>query len=453
MSLDLVIRGGTVIVEGDVYQADVGIKGETIAEIGTGLAGARNIDARGKLVLPGAVDPHVHLEMPVGSTTSSDTWESGTIAAACGGTTTVIDFVEPESNQALLEALHARRSLAEGQAAIDFGLHMTLSNADDHTLDQVAEVIAAGCPSFKTYLIYEGFYLDDAAFIKILETVRQQGGIVLVHAENHAMVEYLRRQFLADGKTESRYHALSHPSLAESEAIRRALALAELTHAQLYVVHVSTAAGTEAILDARRRGLPISGETCPQYLLLTEAEYQRPGFEGAKFVCSPPLRTEQDVERLWQGLAQGCLEVVATDHCPFFFDGQKDLGKESFDAIPGGLPGIEARLALLYSFGVRQERISLGQWVETCCTAPARLFRLYPKKGTLAPGADADIVVFDPDLEVRLSHSMLHEQVDYTPYEDLSLCGYPIMTFSRGTILWFEGAYVGSRGHGRFVAR
>lgn len=453
MSHDLVIRGGTVIVEGDAYHADVGIRGETIAEIGPDLAGARTIDARGKLVLPGAVDSHVHLETPVGSTTSSDTWESGTIAAACGGTTTIIDFVEPEANQPLLEALHARRSLAEGQAVIDFGLHMTLARADDHTLAQVAEVVAAGCPSFKTYLIYEGFYLDDAAFIKVLEAVRDQGGMVLVHAENDAMVRHLRRQFLAEGKIEARYHALSHTSLAESEAIQRALALAEFTHTQLHVVHVSTAAGTQAIQNARQRGLPISGETCPQYLLLTEAEYQRPGFEGAKFVCSPPLRTEQDVARLWEGIAKGCLEVVATDHCPFFFEGQKDLGRESFDAIPGGLPGIEARLALLYSYGVREERISMAQWVETCCTAPARLFRLYPRKGTLTPGADADIVVFDPSLEVRLTRSMLHEQVDYTPYEGLSLCGYPVMTFSRGSILWLEGAYVGSRGHGRFVAR
>jgi len=453
MSLDLVIRGGTVIVGGDTYRADVGIRGETIAEIGPDLAGARTIDAQGKLVLPGAVDSHVHLEMPVGSTISSDTWESGTVAAACGGTTTIIDFVEPEADQPLLEALHARRSLAEGQAAIDFGLHMTLARADDRTLAQVAGIVAAGCPSFKTYLIHEGFCLDDAAFLRVLEAVRDQGGLVLVHAENHAMVDHLKRHFLSDGKTESRYHALSHTSLAEAEAIQRALALAELAHAQLHVVHVSTAAGTEAILHARQRGLPISGETCPQYLLLTEAEYQRPGFEGAKFVCSPPLRTERDVARLWEGLAQGSLEVVATDHCPFFFEGQKDLGRESFEAIPGGLPGIEARLALLYSFGVRPERISMAQWVEACCTAPARLFRLYPQKGTLAPGADADIVVFDPDLEVRLSHSMLHEKVDYTPYEGLRLRGYPVMTLSRGTILWSEGAYVGSRGHGRFLAR
>jgi dihydropyrimidinase len=325
--------------------------------------------------------------------------------------------------------------------------------------------MAAGCTSFKTYLTY-AFKLDDGAFLATLEAVGRAGGLVTVHAENDAGVAYLRRKLLAEGHTEPRYHPRSRPASIEAEAVERALALAEAANCPLYVVHVSTARGADAIAHARRRGQTAYGETCPQYLLLTDVEYERPGFEGAKFICSPPLRTAHDNAALWRHLATADLMTVGTDHCPFFFKGQKDLAVTgrtdlpSFTAIPGGMPGIEARLALLYTFGVRQCRLSLERWVEVCCTAPARIFGLYPRKGALVPGADADAVIFDPQREVMLSRAAppsysprLHENCDYTPYEGFHLRGYPVLTMLRGRVICRDGEFVAAPGGGRFLAR
>lgn len=453
MAYDLVISGGTLVTAADTVLADVGIVGEQIAAIGLGLQGDRQIDATGQLVLPGAVDPHVHLDMPVGATRSSDDWATGTVAAACGGTTTVIDFVEPEPGLTLVAGLEARLDEAAGKAAIDFGLHMTLANGDPQTLAQVPAARRAGCRSFKTYTTYEGFRLDDAALLAALEAVAAAGGLVLVHAENDALVTRGRQRLAAAGHTAPHNHARSRPVGSEGEAVERALALAEAAGCPLYVVHISTARGADAVARARARGQAAYGETCPQYLLLTEAELDRPDFEGAKFVCSPPLRPPDNPPALWRGLAQGTLQTVGTDHCPFFFAGQKELGRASFTAIPNGLPGIEARLALLHTFGVGQNRLSLNRWVDVCCTAPARLLGLYPRKGTLAPGADADIVVFDPEQQVTLSHAMLHERVDYTPYEGMALRGYPRLTIARGDVIVQDGAFVGQPGRGRFLPR
>ncbi len=452
-NFDLVIRGGTLVTAADTIQADLGICDGVIAALGQDLIGLETLDASGKLVLPGAVDPHVHLEMPAGPTTSSDDWESGTVAAACGGTTTVVDFVEPEPGESLMRAFEARRAQAEGRAAIDFGLHMTLSRADADTLAQIPDVAAAGLTSFKTYTTYEGLRLSDEEFLRAMQAVKQAGGLLMVHAENHAMIEHLKREFIAAGQVAPRYHPRSRPAAAEGEAIERVLALAEIAHVPVYVVHVSTARGADAIRRARARGQMVFGETCPQYLLLTEAEYERPGFEGAKFVCSPPLRTAQDNTALWGALARGILSTVGTDHCPFNLRGQKELGLGKFTDIPGGLPGIEARLALMYTCGVRAGRLTLNRWVEVCCAAPARLFGLYPRKGTLMPGADADVVIFDPDKHVTLSQSLLHEKVDYTPYEGLELRGYPVVTLSRGIVLVQDGRWVGPEGHGQYLKR
>ena len=416
MDFDLVVRGGTVVTAAETFAADIGIIGERIAAIGESLRGAREIDAGGLLVLPGAVDPHVHLQMEAGATASSDDWETGTIAAACGGTTTVVDFVEPELGAPLLPAVSARRAQAEGQAVVDYGLHMTLRSADEHVLAQVPACVAAGCSSFKTYLTYDGFFLDDDAFLKALECVARARGIVLVHAENNALIQRLRAQFIAEGRTAPCFHPMSRPIAAEAEAVERALALAEISRCPLYVVHISTARGTEAIARARKRGQIAFGETCPQYLLLTDVEYERPGFEGAKFVCSPPLRPADNLSALWSHLTTGNLSTVGTDHCPFFFETQKSLGRDAFTEIPNGLPGIESRLALLYTFGVNAGKLSLNRWVEVCCTAPSRIFGLYPRKGTIVPGADADLVLFDPQKELTLGRAVLHENVDYTPY-------------------------------------
>jgi dihydropyrimidinase len=450
---DLVIHGGTLVTAERTLQADLGVLGEKIAAVGRDLEGTRRIEAGGLLVLPGAVDPHVHLEMPVGSTRSSDDWFTGTRAAACGGTTTLIDFVEPAPGERLLRALAARRELAERKAVIDFGLHMTIAQDDKQTLQDITTLCADGCTSVKTYLTYEDLRLSDSAFLNVLDAVKNAGGIVLVHAENDAIIKHLQNQCSADGKKAPKYHAITRPPIAEGEAIQRCLAMAEVTGARVYVVHVSTALGVEAIRSARKRGVSAFGETCPQYLLLTDRELSRPGFEGAKFVCSPPLRSQPDNDRLWEGLKDDDLQTVGTDHCPFFFKGQKDLGRNDFMHIPGGLPGIESRLALIHQFGVRAGRLSLKRWVEVCCTNPARLFGLYPLKGALEIGADADVVLFDPDKQVTLTRSILHEQVDYTPYEGFELRGYPVMTILRGRVIVEKGEFSGTPGDGRYLSR
>lgn len=465
MEFDIVIHNGILVTPSGPVNADLGITGETIAGIGVGLVGEQVIDAAGKLVLPGAVDPHVHLQMPAGAVTSSDDWLTGTLAAACGGTTTVIDFVEPEPvglragevTSRLRTALATRRAEAEGRAVIDFGLHMTLLDAGPATLAEIRAVVDAGCPSFKTYLTYEGFKLSDADFLLALEAVAVEGGIALVHAENDAAIAHLKARLLAAGHAEPHWHSHSRPAGTEAEAIERALALAEIAGCPLYVVHVSTARGAQAVARARERGQAAFGETCPQYLLLTDAEYDRPGFEGAKFVCSPPLRKAGDNAALWAHLAADDLSIMGTDHCPFFYAGQKDLGTPDtpplFNRIPGGMPGIESRLALLYTYGVGAGRLSLERWVEACCTAPARVFGLAGRKGALTLGADADVVIFDPEREVILCRAILHENCDYTPYEGCQLRGYPVLTMLRGRVIVRDGEFVGEPGGGRFVVR
>jgi dihydropyrimidinase len=464
MSYDVVIKGGTLVTAQGLLGADLGITGERIAAIGQGLTGGARgevIDAQGMLVIPGGIDPHVHLQMPAGPVTSSDDWHTGTVAAACGGTTTVIDFVEPEGGD-LLAALAARRAeaagaIGHGGAAIDFGLHMTLMDARPATLAQLPDVVSAGCRSFKTYLTYDGFRLSDAELLRALVAVAAAGGLALVHAENDAIVSHLRARFLAEGRTQPRWHPLSRPAAAEGEAVERALSLAEVAACPLYIVHISTDRGRTAVARARKRGQFAWGETCPQYLLLTDAEYDRPGFEGARFVCSPPLRTSGDAVSLWAGLASADLSSVGTDHCPFFYEGQKDLGLgpddyPPFARIPGGMPGIESRLALLYTFGVGRGIMSVERWVEVCSTAPAEIFGLAGRKGSLRPGADADVVLFDPQREVTLSRAVLHERCDYTPYEGLRLKGYPVLTMLRGRVIAREGHFVGQC-HGQYLSR
>ena len=438
---ELVIRSGKLVTASESYLADIGIRAGKIAAVGQNLAGERTIDASGKLVLPGA-----------GAATSSDDWESGTIAAACGGTTTILDFIEPEGGQTLLQAFEARRDQALGRAVIDFGLHMTLMQADSSTLDQVPAVVAAGMPSFKVYTTYDGFKLDDARLLDAMLAVRAAGGLVMVHAENDAIIQHQQRAFLAAGHTSPHFHPLSRPAVAEAEAIQRLIALAEVTAVHLYIVHISTARGAAEVSAARQRGQDVLGETCPQYLLLTDAEYDRPGFEGAKFVCSPPLRKSADQSALWKALSAGDLMTIGTDHCPFMYHGQKDLGREQFTKIPGGIPGIETRLALLYTFGVAAARISLNQWVDLCCTNPARAFGIYPRKGSLEVGADADLVIFDPQKELVISNSRLHEHVDYTPYDGMPLQGFTDATILRGRVLVQDGVFLGQKGQGLYLA-
>jgi len=466
MDFDLVIRHGTLVTAADTVESDLGICDGRIAAQGRGLRGSREIDAAGLFVLPGAVDPHVHLEMAIstaaGPTASCDTWATGTTAAAWGGTTTVIDFVEPEPGETLTHALAGRRAQAEGRAVIDFGLHMTLSRADHDTLAELPAMLSAGVTSFKTYTTYSGLKLDDAGLLSAYHAVGSLSGLVLTHAENDAMIQEATRRLRQQGRTDPAAHALARPPEAEVQAVEEALALAKAAQARLYLVHLSTSGAAQALQRAQAAGQHAYGETCPQYLLLTADKYEGPGFEGAKFVCSPPLRQAHDSARLWHALATGTIQSVGTDHCPFNYAGQKDLrlGSRSgvsplpaFNEIPGGLPGVETRLALLYSYGVRPGLLSLNRWVQVCSTNPARLFGLYPRKGTLAPGGDADVVLFDPRREVTASKAVLHENVDYSPYAGLPLTGYPVTTISRGRILVQDGRWLGAEGGGLYVKR
>lgn len=449
---DLVIKNGTLVTASATYRADVGVRGERIAAIGQGLSGGREIDATGMLVTPGAVDVHVHLQMLASlDLVSSDDFLTGTHAAAFGGTTTVIDFVEAAPDQPLAEALAARRAQADGRVVIDYGLHMTITAADLAKLNEAPAVAEAGCASFKLYLAYEGFQLDDGGFMQALEAIRDVGGLPIVHAENGDVIKTLVDRYRVQGRTEPRWHPRSRPALTEGEAAGRAIDLATLAGTPLYIVHASCAEVVERVAAARARGLPIYGETCPQYLLLTEALYSRPGLEGVLPICSPPLRSEADQARLWHALARGELQVVATDHCPFT-RADKGRGLHDFSYAPGGLPVIEARFPLLFAFGVRIGRIPLSRWVDLCCTAPARLFGL-ERKGAIAIGYDADLVVFDPERMVRLSAETLHEHVDWTPFEGREVTGWPAVTISRGEVVVRDGEFHGTAGRGCFVER
>jgi dihydropyrimidinase len=448
---DLTIANGTLITAEATMHADLGITDGRIAAIGKGLVGLETIEASGMLVLPGAIDEHVHLQMPVGEFASSDDFYTGTVAAAYGGTTTVIDFVEPKAGQSLVEAQAERRAEADSKVVIDYGLHMTLSRADEGILAQVPESIKAGSATFKLYMAYDGLRLDDYGLLRTLRALRAQGGRVLVHAENHHAIIYLTREALAQGRTGPENHPLTRPALMEAEAIHRLLALADVTDTSVILAHLSCALGLEEVRAARARGQTVWVETCPQYLLLDESEYRRPGFEGAKFVMAPPPRTEADRAALWGGLSSGEVDTVATDHCPFFYESQKIRGLDDFSRIPGGAPGIETRLSLLYTHGVRKGRLTLERWVEVCCTEPARRFGLAPGKGTLALGADADVVIFDPKRRVTLSVDSLHQNVDYCPYEGWEVEGYPTTVLARGETIVRDGKFIATAGRGRFL--
>ena len=450
--MDVVIRNGTLITPGGVFPADVGVVGERIAVLGEELPGRVELDATGCYVLPGAIDPHVHLQMPVGGYVSADDFASGTVAAACGGTTTVIDFVEPASGEPFLDALAARRAEAGGSVAVDYCLHMTVPTwhtAHPEALDELPEVVAAGVSSFKLYLAYEGLLLNDVQLYTALRAVAAVGGLPIIHCENGPLCEQLRAEALAAGHTAPRYHALTRPRRQEAEAVSRAMDIAALAGSPLYVVHVSCAEAVARIAAARAQGEPVYGETCPHYLALTAGAFDGP--HGERFVGSPPLRSKADQLALWDALAQGDLDVLSTDHCPFTA-GEK-AGHADFTTIPGGLPSIEARLGLAYTLGVRAGRLTLERWGEVCCTAPARLFGL-ANKGCLAPGFDADLVVFDPQAEVVLSVESLHERVDWTPYEGMRLQGWPRHVLSRGRVVVRDGTFVGQLGWvGNFQCR
>ncbi len=460
MIFDLVIKNGRVITSETDSIVDLGVVGEKIAAIGADLSCEHIIDATGMLVIPGGVDAHVHLEMPAGTTRTSDDWYSGTRAALLGGTTTVIDFVEPEPDQTLLTALKQRQGEAKGRAWVDHTLHMTLTDATEVTLAEIQAVVDAGVTSFKVYTTFPRFGLDDNALIKVFEAVARVGGTVLVHSENDAIIQYSTERLRREDKLKPQFFPLSHPPQAEVEAIQRVIQLAKVTGVRLYIVHISTAEGAAAVARARAHGYQVFGETCPQYLLLDNTRFQNDDpMAVLGFVCNPPLRTKQDQESLWAALSNDVIKTVCTDHCAFNLHGQKNQGLESFLNIPPGLPGIEARLSLMYSFGVRTGKLTLNQWVSCCSTEAAKCFGLYPCKGELSIGSDADIVIFNPEKEVVLSTTdneeinNLHEEVDYSPYEGFELRGWPSSVLLRGRLTNEHQSIRDQRPIGKFLRR
>jgi dihydropyrimidinase len=443
---DTVITGGLLVTASETVLADVAIEGERIVAVGLGLEGERIIDATGCYVLPGGVDAHVHLQMWVGRYRSSDTFTSGTVAAALGGTTTVVDFVEPRDGQPMMAALAERRQEADAQVATDYGLHMTVPAWHaDHALQEVPAVMEAGIHSFKLYQAYGRLRLDDAHLYKVLRTMANCGGLPILHSENGPVIDLLREGAIRSGHTEPIWHARTRPAVLEGQAVAGAVRLAQLAGSAIYIVHVSCAEAAEAVADARRRGEPVFAETCPQYLFLTE--HSLAAENGQRFVCAPPLRSESDQTELWQALALGDLQVISTDHCPFM--AAEKAAERAFTQIPGGLPSIEARLSLIHD-AARRGLLTLNQWADRCCTQPASMFRL-PRKGHVAPGYDADLVVFDPEQEVTLSAKRLHEQVDWTPYEGVLVRGWPRHVLSRGEQIVRDGEFVGKVGRGRFL--
>ena len=431
---------------------DLAIQDGKIAEIGVALEGKAIHDADNLYLLPGGVDPHVHLDMPAGSTRSSDDWSSGTKAALLGGTTTVIDFIEPEPEQSLEEAWFERQTAAEQDTLIDFGLHMTIDPDHLSSLDELGDLVSKGLPSYKLYTTYAGFKLEDQEMLEAMRAVRKAGGMVLVHSESDAIVATATEKLVAEGHMDPASHPLSRPAKAEEEAVERVLSLAGESAVPVYIVHISTRGGADAVRAAAASGQHAWGETCPQYLLLDESLYRLDGFEGAKYVCSPPLRTIEHATALWEGLARGTIHSIGTDHCPFFYQGQKELGRDDFRKIPGGLPGIQSRLELMYTFGVGSGKFDLQTWVDLCSSNPAKIFGLYPRKGSLAVGSDADIVLFDPERSRTITVDGLSENVDYTPYQGMDLKGSVTACFCRGRLVVNDGSIV-EEIPGRFLPR
>jgi dihydropyrimidinase len=447
----LVIRNGLIIGGDGTYAADLLIEDEQIAAVGRSLHGDRTIDAAGCYVIPGAIDNHVHLQMALGGLVSSDSFQQGTIAAACGGTTTVVDFVAPEAEQPLLHALKQRRAEADGEVAIDYGLHMTIGTwhaAADERLLEVPEVVAAGLPTFKMYQAYAGVMLDDPALLRALTAVAEAGGRTVLHSETGPVLDMLRARALAEGRVEPIWHAYTRPPALEATAVQRAVELADIAGCPLFIFHVGCMESVDAIAAARARGLDVWGETCPQYLLLN-AEEHLGAADGARYICAPPLRGVEDQEVLWQALAGDLLQVVSTDHCPWTLS---EKTQPNFALVPGGVPSIEARLALVHHFGVNAGVLTRERWVEVCCSNPARWMGL-TRKGKLLPGCDADVVVFDPRAEKTLSPATLHESAGWTPYAGLQVTGWPRTVLLRGRVIVQDERYVGTAGDGGFVER
>jgi dihydropyrimidinase len=457
MGFDTVITNGQIVTAADTFTGDVAIRGGKIDAIGQNLpreSAGKLIDAAGKYVLPGGIDVHTHLDMPFGGTTSADDFETGTRAAAFGGTTTLVDFAIQYKGQSLRTAFDTWMQKASSKAVGDYSFHCIITDLPDARLEEMNALVRDGVTSFKLFMAYPGvFMLDDGSIFKALRTTAQNGGLVCMHAENGNAIDVIVQQALAEGKTAPKYHALTRPTTAEAEATSRAIALAEMAGAPIYIVHLSCNDALEKVREARDRGLPVYAETCPQYLYLSIENFDVPGFEGAKYVFTPPLREKWHQEKLWSGLKRDHLQVVSTDHCPFCMKEQKELGIGNFTKIPNGGPGIEHRLSLIYSGGVAKGRFSVNRFVELVSTTPAKLFGLYPRKGTIAVGSDADLVIFNPSRKHTISAKTHHMRVDYSMFEGIGVTGMPEVVLSRGRVIVEQDKFVGRPGAGEFIKR
>lgn len=455
-NMKILIKNGMIVSDSETYQADILIEDEKVKWIGTDLPKTdvdTVIDAEGKYVIPGAIDVHTHMDIDVGIARAVDDFYDGTVAAACGGTTSIVDHMGfGPAGVPLHYQFNEYKKLTEGKAVIDYGFHGVAQHVDDDIIAELETMAEDGIPSVKAYLTY-GFKLNDAEVLQILKKMKEIGGVTAFHCENHELVEYMRKKLVEEGKTAPIYHAKSRPNLVEAEAVERVLKLARLAgDAPVYIVHLSCKESLEAVREARRNGQKnIFVETCPQYLLLTEECYERE--DGLKYIMSPPLRTQADCDALWEGLADGTIQVVATDHCPFNYGIEKQMGKDDFTKCPNGAPGVEERLMLLYSEGVVKNRISFQKLVETLCTNPAKIYGLCPQKGVLQPGADGDLVVIDPKKESVITKSRMHGAADYTGYEGWNINGEIDMVMQRGRVIVKENDFVGEKGAGQFIHR
>ena len=451
------ITNGLIVTADGSYAADVLIDGETIAAIGSGMAGMaevdETIDATGKYVIPGGIDVHTHMELPFGGTAAKDTFETGTRAAAFGGTTSIVDFAVQSRGASLREGLDTWHAKAEGNAVLDYGFHMIMSDVNDDTLKEMDTLVAEGVPDFKLFTAYPGvFYSDDGAIFRAMQQTGKNGGLIMMHAENGMAIDVIAADTIAAGVTDPIGHGLARYSILEGEATNRVIRLAEAAKVPVYIVHLSAREALKAVRIARDEGLPAFAETCPQYLFLSLDDMGN-GFEGAKFVCSPPLRSEDHQPELWKGLVKDDLQVVATDHCPFDFHGQKDLGKGDFRKVPNGLPGVEDRMDLLHDGGVVGGKITKERWVEITSTSPAKLFGMYPRKGAVTVGSDADLVIYDPNRKRKISAKTHHMDVDYSCYEGRTVQGASDIVLSRGSVVVRNGEFTGRKGHGKFLKR
>ena len=458
--MSILIKNGRVVTAVDDWFGDVYIEGEKVVQLGTNLEGSVHadtvIDATGKLVIPGGIDSHTHLDMPFGGTTSADDFDTGTKAAAYGGTTSIVDFAIQTKGESTLKGLDTWREKALDKATIDYAFHMIVTDMDHARLGEMDRLVDEGVTSYKLFMAYPGvLYVDDGTLYRTFRRAGDNGTRICMHAENGIVIDEIIKEAIADGKTEPRWHAHTRPTRMEAEGVHRAIAIAEVADVPLYIVHLSCSDALDEVKRGRARGVDVMAETCPQYLFLDQTIYDRPNFEGAKWVMTPALREKWNQDVLWDGLKFGHLANVATDHCPFCFKGQKELGRESFTQIPNGAPGVENRVSLLYQGGVVEGRLTLNQWVDLTSTAAAKTFGMFPKKGTIAVGSDADIVVFDPDLKRTISiddPATHHMNTDYSAYEGFEVQGWTETTISRGRIIVDKGALV-TEGGGEYIAR